>query len=77
MSITIEERGLPIHHLVDQDADGPPIDFFAVAASSEHLWSKVLSCTTLGHGDIVFYECLTQAKIDDLDVAIGINHDVF
>ena len=77
MSITIEEGGLTIHHLVNQDADGPPIDFFAIAASSEHLWSKVLGCTTLGHGDIVFYECFTQAKIDDLDVAISINHDVF
>ena len=77
MSITIEEGGLSEHHLVDQDADGPPIDFFGVAASSEHLWSEVLSRATLGHGDIVCYESLTQAEINNLNVAIRIHHDVF
>ena len=77
MSITIEEGGLSEHHLVDQDADSPPIDFFAVAASSEHLWSKILCCATLGHGDIICYEGLAQAEIDDLNVAIGIHQDVF
>ena len=64
-------------HLVDENAQSPPIDREIVALVHHHLWSEVLWSTAEGLGQLAFCESLGQTVIDDLKIARLVNEHVF
>ena len=63
------------NHLVGEDAEGPPVDWLAVAFVKEHFWSEVLRCAT---------ECvcarlavLSETEISQFEVALIIDENIF
>jgi hypothetical protein len=62
-------------HLVGEDAEGPPVDGFAVALVEKHLGREVLRGATksVGAGLAVFGE----AEVGQFQISILINQNVF
>lgn len=76
MLVSIKVRCDTKDHLVDEDTNGPIVYHLVVATLFENFRGEVLTCATLCHGDLVSGEDFSESKVDNLDVAICIKHDV-
>ena len=57
-------------HLVDEDAEGPPIDGKVVALLHDHLGGEVLGRPAERLGQVVLRQRLGQTIVDNLQVAL-------
>ena len=73
--VVIEEWGMASMHLVDQDAEGPPIDWLRVSLVEEDLGSNVFWSATNSVSS--FLDNFGETVIDELEVSIVADHDVF
>lgn len=75
--VTLVEEGRSSRgHLVQQNAECPPVDSERVATHVKNLRSQVLSCATEGESLIFWLEEFGEAKVRQTDVAIEIHEHV-
>ena len=77
MNVDIEEWCRAEEHLVDDDAQGPPIDRFFVDQSLDDLWGLVLACAHVCLSELVLVQNSRQAEVYYLNVAFTVEHQVF
>ena len=62
------------HHFVCQDAQGPPVDRFAVTLIKQNFWREVLWCAAQRISPCL--AILGEAEVGELEVALRIDEDV-
>jgi hypothetical protein len=72
--VFILERWKTSQHLVDKDAESPPVDRFRVALIEQYLRCYVLRGAADGVGALA--DDLSEAEVDELEVALVADHDV-
>ncbi len=73
----IVERCHAYQHLIDQDAQSPPVYWFPVSLTRDHLRGDVLRSSAEGGGCLVTGNYLGKSKIYEDEVAVFVDHDVF
>ena len=53
MPFLVEEWRLAKHHLVDEDANSPPVHVAVVAVPPKNLWRLVFKCAAASKGDLL------------------------
>jgi hypothetical protein len=66
-----------MHHLVDQDAQRPPICSFIVSFTLQYLWGQVFGCSAKGFSNLSVPYDLCHAKISQTNVTVIIHENVF
>lgn len=69
------ERRLPRAHLVDENAQRPPVNREAVADVLDYFRGQVLGCAAHRDGDL-FVDTLCEAEIGDLEVALRVDQQI-
>ena len=75
--ILVPERRHSDQHLVQQDADGPPVDTEVVSRLIQHFWRHVFGSTADCGRQFVILKHFSQAEINQLDIAVLIEQDIF
>lgn len=71
----VPERGLADEELVEENAEGPPVDGLAVTLVTDHFGGEVFWSATEGVG-LAIVDLLSETKVNKLEVAIGVEQDV-
>lgn len=74
--LLIIEGRQPIHHLIGQNAQTPPICSLAIATAINHLRSKILRRTTERRRKLPFLQNLRHSKISEAGVTLIIHQHV-
>lgn len=69
--ILIRERVYPSVHLVDEDAQSPPVNSLPVTLIQQNLWSQVLWSSTQCIGSSFYY--LRETEVSEFQVAVLCN----
>ena len=64
-------------HLVQEDAEGPPVQREGVALAFDHFGRHVLLGSTNRRGELALLEVASHAEVDQADVAVLTQHHVF
>mmetsp|Transcript_82673 Transcript_82673/g.256767 ORF Transcript_82673/g.256767 Transcript_82673/m.256767 type:complete len:219 (+) Transcript_82673:148-804(+) len=72
--ILVNKRGVSHNHLVDEDAEGPPVYGLPVALVEQDLWGNVLGRAAEGVRPMV--DDLREAKVRELHVAVEVDENV-
>ena len=85
-AIGVVKRRQAVDHLVDQDAQRPPVHALSVRLrvnereEGDHFpddfWSKVLGSATKGMRSVSFDSLLGEAKVRDADVTLRIEDEI-
>ena len=63
MLVAVEEWWDSDDHLIDQDAECPPIYGIVMAIANKHLWSQILRSTAEGICKLLVCNSFCEAKI--------------
>lgn len=78
--VLVPEGRVPRQELVDEDAQGPPVDGGGVALVVDDLGGQVLGGSAEGvgldRGGVAVAEALGEAKVDELDVPVRVEEEV-
>lgn len=77
LALAVVEGGHTDEHLVDQDAQRPPVDREIVALVHYHLRGQVLRRAAESLRRLAIRESFGEAVVDDLEVAVLIDEHVF
>lgn len=69
MAVTLE-RGFTDDHLVDEDAEGPPVDGMRVAFVEDDFWRNVLGSSTDGIGPFFGSELFDETEVAEFEQTI-------
>ena len=64
-------------HLIEEDAEGPPVEREGVTLAFDHFRSHVLLGSANRFGKFSFLEVASHTKVYETDVAILAQHDIF
>ena len=73
--VVVEEGRVSRQHLVDEDAQGPPVDSLVVAFALDDLRGQVLGGAAQGPGSVS--HPLGEPEVGDLEVALPVEKQVF
>mmetsp|Transcript_81445 Transcript_81445/g.230789 ORF Transcript_81445/g.230789 Transcript_81445/m.230789 type:complete len:389 (+) Transcript_81445:44-1210(+) len=74
--VLVAERRLADDHLIDEDAEGPPVDGLAVALVQQHLWCDVLGRSTECVRSCPRLHDLREAEVGEFRVPVWHHQDV-
>ena len=77
LAIGVVERRQPVDHLVDQDAQRPPVHALSVRHFAQDFGSQILGRAAERLRSVALHVLLGQAEIRDADVAFGVQKQVF
>lgn len=72
--IVIHEWSMAGVHLINQDTEGPPVNWLGVAFVEEDFGGDVLGCATDGVGALLDF--FGKSIVNKLEIAIICDHDV-
>lgn len=72
--IVIHEWSVTGMHLINQDTEGPPVNWLGVAFVEEDFGGDVLGCATDGVGALL--DLFGKSIVNKFEIAIICNHDV-
>lgn len=73
--VIIDEGGVSGVHLIDKDAERPPINWLRVTLIEQDLGRNVLRRSTNGVRSL--FDDLSKAKIDEFKVTVLVDHNIF
>lgn len=76
LAVGVVERRQPVDHLVDQDAQRPPVHALPVRHLPQDLGRQVLGRAAQRLRRVALHVLLRQAEVRDADVALGVQEEV-